>query len=131
MRNDGRPWGGLQLLLSGDFLQLPPIVRKQQNAVSKVRFCFESICFKRSFPNATKRIEEMKCMENINGKTRLYVLLLHCKGNKTKKKELERKIKQENLRHQQYSEQNENDRQEIRTNGNRIHNTHVQIQDML
>ena len=39
-------------------------------------------------------------MENINGKTRLYVLLLHCKGNKTKKKELERKIKQENLKHE-------------------------------
>ena len=50
----------------------------------------------------------MQCMENINGKTRLYVLLLHCKGNKTKKKELERKIKQENLKHQQYSEQNQN-----------------------
>ena len=38
IRDDNRPFGGLQLILSGDFFQLPPVTR------GKVlpRFCFES-----------------------------------------------------------------------------------------
>lgn len=37
IRNDPTPFGGVQLLLSGDYAQLPPISRK---------YCFEAPCFK-------------------------------------------------------------------------------------
>ncbi|PSN54518.1 ATP-dependent DNA helicase PIF1 [Blattella germanica] len=39
VRGNDRPFGGLQLILCGDFLQLPPVVREgeQKNA----RFCFQ------------------------------------------------------------------------------------------
>jgi ATP-dependent DNA helicase PIF1 len=39
VRNDARPFGGIQLVLVGDFLQLPP-VRERTGEPSK--FCFES-----------------------------------------------------------------------------------------
>lgn len=37
VRRNNRPFGGLQLILLGDFLQLPPVSRE-----GNVRFCFES-----------------------------------------------------------------------------------------
>jgi hypothetical protein len=39
VRQNGRPFGGLTLILTGDFLQLPPIFR---GAPGDAKFCFES-----------------------------------------------------------------------------------------
>jgi len=38
VRNDNRPFGGLQLIFCGDFFQLPPVTRGK----SPPRFCFET-----------------------------------------------------------------------------------------
>ena len=40
IRNDARPFGGIQLIFSGDFYQLPPVGNKDD--VDSSRFCFES-----------------------------------------------------------------------------------------
>eukprot|EP00928_Gymnodinium_smaydae_P040769 TRINITY_DN2761_c0_g1_i1.p1 TRINITY_DN2761_c0_g1~~TRINITY_DN2761_c0_g1_i1.p1 ORF type:complete len:687 (+),score=96.16 TRINITY_DN2761_c0_g1_i1:62-2062(+) len=50
VRNSQKPFGGLQLILSGDFLQLPPIVTgKSTNVESQQRqiFCFQSEAWQR------------------------------------------------------------------------------------
>ena len=40
VRNDSRPFGGIQLVFSGDFYQLPPVGSKDDE--DSGRFCFES-----------------------------------------------------------------------------------------
>lgn len=51
VRRNERPFGGIQLILCGDFLQLPPVTKSQSNypkdgiaatAASSKRFCFQS-----------------------------------------------------------------------------------------
>jgi ATP-dependent DNA helicase PIF1 len=42
------PFGGIQLILSGDFLQLPPVVRERRS--NSVLFCFESKTWSRVNP---------------------------------------------------------------------------------
>ena len=109
IRNDGRSWGGLQLLFSGDFLQLPPVVsNKNKNnnsnsggssggggsgSGSGVRFCFESLCFVRTFHNTSE--SEWKTYNKINERTRMHLLLAHTKKSKHKKKELERTLQKQ------------------------------------
>lgn len=44
VRNSGKPWGGLRVLVSGDFLQLPPIVGRGQ----EVSWAFEGDVWRRS-----------------------------------------------------------------------------------
>ncbi|KAK7872455.1 hypothetical protein R5R35_014250 [Gryllus longicercus] len=39
LKNNDRPFGGIQLILCGDFLQLPPVTR---DTVDDKRFCFQS-----------------------------------------------------------------------------------------
>ncbi|SPO02968.1 related to PIF1 protein precursor [Cephalotrichum gorgonifer] len=39
IRNNGRPWGGIQLVLTGDFFQLPPVPDRDARAV---QFAFEA-----------------------------------------------------------------------------------------
>jgi ATP-dependent DNA helicase PIF1 len=41
MRNNGRPFGGIQLVITGDFFQLPP-VPDQDNKVKGVKFAFDA-----------------------------------------------------------------------------------------
>ena len=38
LKNINQPFGGIQLVLCGDFLQLPPVVKNDEN----VKFCFQS-----------------------------------------------------------------------------------------
>lgn len=47
VRNDPRPFGGLQLVLCGDFYQLPPVGVGRNN----VSFCFESAAWNELFGN--------------------------------------------------------------------------------
>ena len=49
IRNNPKPFGGIQLIVSGDFLQLPPVGQRKQNSSAAtvaaepiIRFCFES-----------------------------------------------------------------------------------------
>lgn len=47
MRRNDRPFGGIQLILCGDFLQLPPVIKREDNSSSGSqtpgqRFCFQS-----------------------------------------------------------------------------------------
>ena len=44
MRGNERPFGGIQLVLAGDFLQLPPVTRKREERT----FCFETNAWKKS-----------------------------------------------------------------------------------
>ena len=41
VRNDERPFGGIQLVLCGDFFQLPPVERG-------AKFCFDAKCWARA-----------------------------------------------------------------------------------
>ncbi|XP_015605451.1 ATP-dependent DNA helicase PIF1 [Cephus cinctus] len=43
VRKNDRPFGGIQLILCGDFLQLPPVSKQEQ----KAKFCFESEAWKK------------------------------------------------------------------------------------
>jgi ATP-dependent DNA helicase PIF1 len=38
LRNDGRPWGGIQLVITGDFFQLPPVPDGGKQSESKFAF---------------------------------------------------------------------------------------------
>ncbi|PCD30849.1 hypothetical protein AU210_010520 [Fusarium oxysporum f. sp. radicis-cucumerinum] len=40
IRNNGRPWGGIQLIITGDFFQLPPV--PEQGAKRETKFAFDA-----------------------------------------------------------------------------------------
>lgn len=42
IRRNDRPFGGIQLILCGDFLQLPPVLKGELGGVAQQRFCFQS-----------------------------------------------------------------------------------------
>ena len=44
IRNDARPFGGLQLVMCGDFCQLPPV--QKQTGTDKTTFCFQTEAWK-------------------------------------------------------------------------------------
>jgi ATP-dependent DNA helicase PIF1 len=39
IRNNGRPWGGIQLIITGDFFQLPPV---PESGSREIKFAFEA-----------------------------------------------------------------------------------------
>ncbi|XP_018334205.1 ATP-dependent DNA helicase PIF1 [Agrilus planipennis] len=48
IRKNDKPFGGIQLILCGDFFQLPPVVKKDANSkIPKVRFCFQTPVWKK------------------------------------------------------------------------------------
>jgi ATP-dependent DNA helicase PIF1 len=47
VRKNSRPFGGLQLIFSGDFYQLPPVGDKDEPETT--RFCFESLLWSQTF----------------------------------------------------------------------------------
>jgi ATP-dependent DNA helicase PIF1 len=53
IRRNSQPFGGIQLTVSGDFLQLPPVVRHQSNQFAQppIRFCFEAKSWSSCLPN--------------------------------------------------------------------------------
>jgi ATP-dependent DNA helicase PIF1 len=50
IRNDEQPFGGLQVILSGDFFQLPPVDAKRDPKAPKTRFAFEAECWRDLIP---------------------------------------------------------------------------------
>jgi ATP-dependent DNA helicase PIF1 len=46
IRNNGRPWGGIQLVITGDFFQLPPV--PDHGAKREVKFAFDANTWKTS-----------------------------------------------------------------------------------
>jgi len=48
IRKNKRPFGGMQVIFSGDFYQLPPVGNKEEPETS--RFCFESELWFQTFP---------------------------------------------------------------------------------
>jgi len=43
IRNNGRPWGGIQLVITGDFFQLPPVPDHQNGSTERdVKFAFDA-----------------------------------------------------------------------------------------
>ena len=49
IRKNPKPFGGIQLVFSGDFYQLPPVGNEKDIETSQ--FCFESINWDKTFPN--------------------------------------------------------------------------------
>lgn len=47
IRKNNKPFGGIQIIFSGDFYQLPPIGK--QNCLKSTQFCFESLLWKHTF----------------------------------------------------------------------------------
>jgi ATP-dependent DNA helicase PIF1 len=47
IRKDSRPFGGIQLIFSGDFYQLPPVGDKDE--LESTKFCFESLLWSQTF----------------------------------------------------------------------------------
>ena len=45
VRQSPRPWGGIQIVITGDFLQLPPVSTKDG---PEIKFCFEAQCWSKS-----------------------------------------------------------------------------------
>ena len=54
VRKDPRPFGGLQIVFSGDFYQLPPVDDKQNEDPSASAFCFESPLWSSTFPHVVQ-----------------------------------------------------------------------------
>ena len=52
VRRNNKPFGGIQLIFSGDFYQLPPICGENSDPEDG-KFCFESLLWKDTFPETT------------------------------------------------------------------------------
>lgn len=53
-RKDKRPFGGLQVIFSGDFYQLPPVDDKQNDDPAASAFCFQSPNWAQTFPTVVQ-----------------------------------------------------------------------------
>lgn len=62
LRNSTKPWGGLQLIVCGDFFQLPPVVKGISGEFSLARFAFESSLWDASLlkPVVLRKIERQR-----------------------------------------------------------------------
>ncbi|XP_012263340.2 ATP-dependent DNA helicase PIF1 [Athalia rosae] len=66
IRRNEKPFGGIQLILCGDFLQLPPVVKYD----GKLTFCFQS----KSWKDCVKRTFELKKVHRQNDSTFINIL---------------------------------------------------------
>lgn len=56
VRKNDKPFGGIQLILCGDFLQLPPIAEGFGEAKKELKFCFQT----KAWQNCVQRYFELK-----------------------------------------------------------------------
>lgn len=58
VRNNEKPFGGIQLILCGDFFQLPPVFKptQQQNKESIGKFCFQT----KAWDECVQRVFELR-----------------------------------------------------------------------
>jgi ATP-dependent DNA helicase PIF1 len=82
--NDAVPFGGLQLIVLGDFFQLPPINNASKK--QKFNFCFKSETWKELFSEET--IIELEYQKRQNNK-RFKNILNRCRTNNLKEKDIE------------------------------------------
>ncbi|KAF5384756.1 hypothetical protein D9757_006264 [Collybiopsis confluens] len=68
LRKDASPFGGIQLILSGDFCQLPPVPNKRNGKVSLATFAFEAQSWDRCVgpPTVLKKVFRQKDQSFIN-----------------------------------------------------------------
>ncbi|KAG8190444.1 hypothetical protein JTE90_009281 [Oedothorax gibbosus] len=76
VRKSDKPFGGIQLILSGDFLQLPPVAKKGQNRM----FCFQSSAWE----NCIDVNIELKLVKRQDDKTFIDLLQDVRKGRSSK-----------------------------------------------
>lgn len=67
------PFGGIQIIFSGDFFQLPPIFRSSVDEPECGRFCFESRLWDETFPVSC----QIPLVVNFRQKDSLYVEILN------------------------------------------------------
>ncbi|XP_022860372.1 ATP-dependent DNA helicase PIF1-like [Olea europaea var. sylvestris] len=66
---ENKIWGGIQLVVSGDFFQLPPVLKKKKKGAKK--FAFEADCWNASFD---MQIELTKPFRQLKDKTLIRIL---------------------------------------------------------
>jgi ATP-dependent DNA helicase PIF1 len=64
LRNNTRPFGGIQLIFSGDFLQLPPVIKCKMEDADKFAFC--SSTWKTLFDNTTFELTQVMRQKDEN-----------------------------------------------------------------
>ena len=73
VRRNGLPFGGIQVVLSGDFFQLPPVKNNKEENTDSSLFCFESPLWNTSFhPNC-----QIEFTEIFRQKDKVYAKILN------------------------------------------------------
>ncbi len=73
VRKNGLPFGGIQVVFSGDFFQLPPVKNNKEQDIDSSLFCFESPLWNTSFqPNC-----QIEFTEIFRQKDKLYAKILN------------------------------------------------------
>ena len=80
IRRDERPFGGIQLIISGDFCQLPPIDKEKE-----VKYCFESQKWKECIDETVvfNHDEINEYLTSRNTRSSGYIKRLYYQGNKS------------------------------------------------
>jgi len=70
VRKNDRPFGGIQLILSGDFFQLPPVNKGETE--DQTVFCFQANAWARAVPNVVLLKEVHRQVRPSDGKRRAH-----------------------------------------------------------
>ena len=62
IRSDSRPFGGIQLILCGDFFQLPPVPEKNGRCT---QYCFESPTWEKLFMQTKDPLGKMLSLKRV------------------------------------------------------------------
>ena len=75
IRKSNKPFGGIQIIFSGDFYQLPPIINKDKDDFNdlSVQFCFES----ENWNNVFKKENQIQLIQIFRQTDQIYVNILN------------------------------------------------------